>query len=130
MKDSDPEIKCDLRCVPFWANDYNYREGGKEQFIKLAEQVRIQGCLTEDDLKTVCEWKSPRFARNYKKKRRVVRERSNAIRSEHEVRQGCHRKFNNFGRCRDTNRIYHPSFLSRAGLPDSGLSSALVGFSY
>ena len=66
MKDSDPEIKFDLRCVPFWANDYNYREGGKEQFIKLAEQVRIQGCLTEDDLKTVCEWKSPRFVKNYK----------------------------------------------------------------
>ena len=67
MKDSDPEIKFDLGCVSCWASVYDYREGGKEQFIELVKQVRIDGYLTEGVLKTVCEWKSPRFAKNYKK---------------------------------------------------------------
>ena len=67
MKDCEPKIKFNLECIQYWANQYDYEEGGKEQFINLVEQVRIDGCLTEDALKTVCDWKSPRFARNYKK---------------------------------------------------------------
>ena len=67
MKDSDPEIKFNLECVQDWASKYKFRGGGKEQFIKLAEQVRIQGYLKGSELNTLGKWKSPRSAENLKK---------------------------------------------------------------
>ena len=56
MKDSEPEIKFDLGCVPCWSSVYEY--GGENKVTKLVGPVQIQGYLTKSELKTVCEWKS------------------------------------------------------------------------
>ena len=66
VKDCEPKIKFNLECIQYWANQYDYQEGRKEQFNERVEQVRNRAYLTKCDLKAVCEWKSPRFAGNYK----------------------------------------------------------------
>ena len=60
MKDSEPEIKFDLGCVPCWASVYEYR--GQNKVTKLVDPVRKRGYLTKSEFKTVGKWKSPRSA--------------------------------------------------------------------
>ena len=64
MKSSEPKLRFDHKCVPYWASKYEY--GEINNVTKLVKKVRKRGYLRRSELITVCEWKSLRPARYLK----------------------------------------------------------------
>ena len=120
-------IKFNSKHIQYWADKFSFQ--AEDKVLALDKNVRTQKCLTKSDLKIVGEWKSPRSVGKICNNRESCVEEVTRFALNTSCGQGNHREFDNFGRCRTVNRIRHPSFLSRKGLPDLGLSRALVGFS-
>ena len=122
-----PKLKFDLECVQDWSSKYEY--GGQNKVTKLVKQIRKRGYLTKSELKSVGKWKSPRSAGSIVDNERLfVKEVTRFALSTRSDRAAIE-SLTILDGVGGANCIRHPSFLSQAGLPDFGLSSALVGFS-